>query len=273
MKSNKAKIYKFINCIVIIILLYACSDEQSINLDKVIVEGYLYANQPVKDIRISKMLPYGSKSHFDPIPDAAVYILHNDQYYKLTPKNGQTGRYYDATEQLIVKNGEQYKLIMNYKNNNITSTTKVPLAIKKLTINYKQFIVDSLQFNSANQLVITWKGNENDYYFSSIECVEKKPEKISRESSHGDNAVADFNDRAYPTLEHFIYISERDVQYYGRHKITLFSVLPEYAELYDLSIQQVKEIRTNGGNINNGYGIFTAINRDSLFFEVVKIQR
>ena len=60
------------------------------------------------------------------------------------------------------------------------------------------------------------------------------------------------------------------VQQYGTHRVKLFRVNPEYADLYENREQDSRNLTEPLTNVENGLGIFTAFSYDAAYFEVVK---
>lgn len=58
--------------------------------------------------------------------------------------------------------------------------------------------------------------------------------------------------------------------YYGTHQIILFKLNSEYAALYENSGTTSQSLTVPPTSIVNGYGIFTGINSDTLYIEVVE---
>ena len=57
---------------------------------------------------------------------------------------------------------------------------------------------------------------------------------------------------------------------YGTHRVILYKVNDEYAELYEFQEQDSRYFNEPPSNVINGLGIFTAFNSDTIYFEVKK---
>ena len=61
----------------------------------------------------------------------------------------------------------------------------------------------------------------------------------------------------------------RMVTHYGRHRVKLYRINQEYADLYETRQQDSRDLNEPLTNIQNGLGVFSAFNSDSVFFNVV----
>ena len=74
-----------------------------------------------------------------------------------------------------------------------------------------------------------------------------------------------------PTNDNFYSIDIRQLTHYGTHRIVFTSVNDEYVNLYSSLNQDSRELNEPYSNIENGLGIFTAFNSDTLYFQVVPV--
>ena len=61
------------------------------------------------------------------------------------------------------------------------------------------------------------------------------------------------------------------ITHLGLHRITVYKVNQEYADLYENLEQDSRDLNEPPTNINNGLGIFSAFNSQNVFFEVVEL--
>jgi hypothetical protein len=100
-----------------------------------------------------------------------------------------------------------------------------------------------------------------------VENVESSPEAIR---NFGNNAPPSNIFRKQPTNSSSEEIRAMEFQYFGKTRILLFHVLPDYAALYDQSSTSSQNLTNPSTNIKNGYGIFTGLNADTLWLNVKK---
>ena len=107
-----------------------------------VVEGYLYANEPVREIRIFSIVPFE-----EPNPEPQKLILNGQvklhegsNVYDLEPNEDG---FYENDH--IVQEGKTYTLKFTYGDNRVEATTIVPVAPKSLEITKQRFILDTLR--------------------------------------------------------------------------------------------------------------------------------
>jgi hypothetical protein len=65
-------------------------------------------------------------------------------------------------------------------------------------------------------------------------------------------------------------ITRINVTNLGLHRVNVYRVNQEYADLYRSRNQDSRDLNEPLTNIANGLGVFTAFNSDSVFFRVVQ---
>jgi len=60
------------------------------------------------------------------------------------------------------------------------------------------------------------------------------------------------------------------LEYFGTYRVIIFHVLPDYAKLYEQTNSSSQNLTNPSTSIENGYGIFTGLNSDTLYIEVVE---
>ena len=63
-------------------------------------------------------------------------------------------------------------------------------------------------------------------------------------------------------------INMRNIRYFGDHRVIVYHVNPEFADLFDQSELTSNSIVEPPGNIENALGIFTALTADTVYFTV-----
>ena len=63
----------------------------------------------------------------------------------------------------------------------------------------------------------------------------------------------------------------RNIRYFGDHRVIVYHVNPEFADLFDQSELTSNSIVEPPGNIENALGIFTALTADTVYFMVTGI--
>ncbi|HQV31483.1 MAG TPA: DUF4249 family protein, partial [Calditrichia bacterium] len=115
--------------ILLVLSLAGCQTHplESTPLDQVVVEAYLYENQPVDQIRLSHPFSISSpQGQNSPITEAQVFLSRNGMEYQLLPYPGEPGRYHAEDPALVVSSGDLFELKILYKEKIISAQTRVP---------------------------------------------------------------------------------------------------------------------------------------------------
>ena len=115
---------------------------------------------------------------------------------------------------------------------------------------------------------LSWTNNDASYYLVVIENIESSPEAIF---NFGTKTPPGNRFRKQPVTSSGLEIRSQEFQYFGTHRLILFHVLPDYANLYNQSGTSSQNLTNPASSISNGYGIFTGLNSDTLYIEVKKL--
>jgi hypothetical protein len=93
----------------------------------IVIRGYIYANEPVNDIQITKTLALGSEATTPPlVNDAQVVLVKGDSQYLLEPSPGDSGYYHYLKDDLNVETGDVFTILVSYNGQIVSGTTIVP---------------------------------------------------------------------------------------------------------------------------------------------------
>ena len=111
------------------LLLISCNAVNNTTYSpQIVIQGYLYANEPLDSIVVRQTIPIGSSTGNDLITNAAVTLSTGDTTYTLHQDASANGRYVsDGT--IIIQPGKTYLLRVAALGQVATSSTTVPLAI------------------------------------------------------------------------------------------------------------------------------------------------
>lgn len=244
--------------------------------ESIVVQAYLYAGESIDDIRLTSTLALGTDTNSaPPINDADVYLLKNDKKYECKLAAGDSGYYEYDGDDLDVLAGDEFKLEIHYNNEVITAETKVPEAPQSISITENEIIVPDFsdsdfsairewrQNRENNEVNVNWDGSQSSWYYVTMENIEKNPAEIERMRN---DTLRSF---VFPPINDDSYrIREFNFTHLGEHKIKVYTVNTEYADLYSSREQDSRDLQEPLTNVENGLGIFTAFNSDSVFLEV-----
>ena len=237
-----------------------------------VVESYLIQTKPVS-VKIARKTPYDynvalSDENLDLLQ---VKILYNDQI-RIIPSVGN-GEYKDAT--FIPQEGVKYKLEFEFNNQTVSSSTE----ILSKPVNFKQSVtqinMQGIDLSTRpptrptmpDPVKLSWTNDDNSYYMVVIENMETSPTAIN---DYGDREPPGRFFRNAPTQTNQYEIQSMHFQYYGRHRLILYHLNADYAALYNDTGNSSQNLTNPTTNIENGLGIFTGINADTLLVNVIK---
>ena len=273
--KNKINIIRLLLVFPLTYLSFGCEDSitTAVNKNLVVVQGFLYADEQVKDISLSEVLPLGSLDTIaTPILDAEVILSNNNNKYLLIADETRPGFYLYPDSDLEIKSGDELSLEVNYNEQNITAKTTVPpkpqnvmlesdtLLLPSLTIGIRE--IPDLDFYSTT---LIWDNFDESYYYVVIENIEENPEPI-------ETPIGKLPPKfiSAPSISNEYKVSFRTVTHYGEHLMILYRVNQEYADLYESRDQDSRNLNEPLTNIENGLGVFSAFASDSVYFNAVK---
>lgn len=261
----------FILVILFLLTVFSCEKSNAPFTDTPIIESYLSPGKhPI--VKISRQIPFS--------PDA-VYSSEeiNSLMVKLTSadlncilKANGDGSYTDNS--LIVTEGVEYNLSFVFNGKNVLATTKIPSKPSHFSQSAKSISVMRMDgttfpqggfFEMPEPLKLTWDNDDGSYYIVVIENMESVLDPVR---NFGDSIPTGNIFRKRPTTSQGIELRPQEFQYFGKHRIILYHVLPDYASLYDESISSSQNLTNPSTSITNGYGIFTGLNSDTLYLQV-----
>jgi hypothetical protein len=114
-------------------------------------------------------------------------------------------------------------------------------------------------------VTLEWDNDDASYYIVIIENMEATLDPIR---DFGDNAPPGNRFKKAPTTSAGLQLRPQEFQYFGKHRIILYHVLPDYASLYTANSMNSQNLTNPSTSISNGYGIFTGLNSDTLYLTV-----
>lgn len=267
----------------LIVSLSGCdSVDSNATDDLIVVEAFLYAHEPVTDIRLVKAIPLSSEDTVaTPINDATVRLVKNGVSYTLAPA-GADGFYAYPGDDLSVETGDVFRLEVEGAGQRITSETTVPPPPEGLALSDQILEAPTFDFPGSggpggpgvpgriqdNTLTVTWENPSNLLHYVVIESLSTgEPEYILpdfvRERFTGFRLVT------RPTDINFFDIRVGVLEVFGPHRAIVYRVNREYADLYENREQDSRDLNEPPTNIEGGLGVFSAFNSRSIPFDVV----
>ena len=272
----------FFALVFLLVLFLGCTKNSVLgpDVELAVIRAYLYANDPVDDVQITSTLSLGSEeTDGPPINDAAVWLVKGGQRYDLQPSPGDSGYYAYPGADLGVNAGDIFEIHVDYFGQVASGTTVVPEAPKNANISGNTLYVPNLStmedmwnftFDSTrHQVTVRWEDDPSSLFYVVIENLEANPDSVD---VFGGGMMMGGMRRfiSSPMNFHEYRIMFQSVSFYGRHRIHVFRVNQEYADLYTSRQQDSRDLNEPLTNIQNGLGVFSAFNRVSFDFQVVR---
>ena len=150
-----------------------------------------------------------------------------------------------------IREGKEYKLKFTYNGKNIEATTTIPSPIRSLTVEPQSMVLSTSylwDFSDTTQVIVSWDDPDNSFYQIYIES----PNNPDRPT------MGVFRYRMMQPFKGDSYrISTRELRSTGTHRIYVYRVGKDYAELYERV--SASDLANPVSYIQNAFGIFTAM--------------
>ena len=259
----------------LILVTLSCEKRNAPFTDTPVIESYLSPGDfPL--VKISRQIPFSYDAEYssDDLNSLDVQLISENTIHTLI--NSAEGIYTDST---LIIGEEEYELSFVFNSKNVSATTSVPYKPVNFIASDNSISVTRMTEGSFGQmgsfqmpepLYLTWDNADDSQYIVVIECLENELDPV-RELN--DSIPTGNMFRKAPVTSQGIEIRPQEFQYFGRHRIILFHVLPDYASLYDEKVSSSQNLTNPSTSIKNGYGIFTGLNSDTLFIQVNEAAR
>jgi hypothetical protein len=259
---------------IIILIIHGCDKGPDMEFtDWPIVEAYLIPGSPFL-VRVSRQVPFSEDVEYssDNIDSLTIEINYNDTLY--SPEPISDGYYCDSS--LTVIEGATYNLTFRFNLKDVRAYTYVPAKPVNFEQSENSIEIERMDstltppsggFSMPDPVSLTWDNDDLSYYLVVVENIEDTLDPIR---DFGDEDPPENIFRKSPNTSTSEELRPNDFQYYGTHRIVLFHVLADYAALYESISNSSQDLTNPSTSIENGYGIFTGMNSDTLFLEVTE---
>jgi hypothetical protein len=156
-----------------------------------------------------------------------------------------------------------------FNNTVVSSATVIPSKPSGLTqsvtsISMEQIDPDNTTFTRPPDPVeISFNNASEEYYMLTVECIDPNKTPIYKDSIPENGIYA-----TRPTSQSSIDIQPMMLKYFGKNRIVLYHINKEYTTFLNNQVNTTQNYQDPPTNIENGLGIFTGINTDTLFLQV-----
>jgi hypothetical protein len=257
-------------------LLASCSEGTPVEADAslVVVRAYLYAGQAVTDVQLSGTVALGSTdSTAPPVNDAQVVLARGTQSWTLERAPGDSGYYRYTGADLEVRAGDRFDIRITRGGQVVTASTIVPDAPVGLVLSKDTLAVPanpgiSWARSDSARVMVSWTNVPGTLAYVVVENLETNPEPITMPGGPSIRGRQRFI--APPTDRSDYGIGFMNLTHYGRHRITVYRINQEYADLYRTRQQDSRDLNEPLTNVAGGLGVFSAFNGVSTTLLVMK---
>lgn len=268
-----------------LILFGGCTDESPLISEEelIVVWAFLYAGEPVTDIKLTATLPLNvDTGEASPINNALVTLIKDGQRYECELTPGDSGYYQYGGTGLIIETGDEFTIEIEHGDQFVTATTSVPE--KPISVAISSSIMEVPDFSEFgrgrsafqqwresgnNDIIVTWNNEDELWYYVTLLNIDEdpNPEPVN---IFGREILRSF---IFPPLNDDTYrIRLPLITHLGLHRITVYKVNQEYVDLYESREQDSRDLNEPLTNIEGGLGVFAAFNSESVVLEVIKME-
>ena len=264
--------------------LLACSDDivaPSEAAEQVVVEAFLFAGQVVDDVRLTQTVPLGEDPALAPtVDDAVVRLIRGGEQWTLG-RLEEPGTYGYLGDDLQIREGDAFRLEVDAFGRTATAETIVPGGPVGVELDKDEVEVPVFGFGQGQgpgggglgglqelQVTVTWENPSTRLHFVDVEGLDPDAESIFPDFIR--DRVGGFRFRSAPTDEAFFTIGLQLLEDIGPHRVIVYRVNQEYADLYENRVQDSRDLNEPPSNVTNGLGVFTAFSSQDRDFAVTR---
>ena len=259
--------------------LIACEDTTTSPEDdarQVVVEAFLFAGEPVDDVRLTETVPLGEDPALAPtVDDAIVALVRGGERWVLS-RLDEPGAYGYAGADLHVREGDRFHIEVEAFGRTATGETVVPAPPAGVELDKDSLgvpvigpgVIQSGVLQTL-QVTATWENPDDRLHF--VDVLGLDPDSESIFPGFGPGGGRQFRLRSAPTEEAFHTVRLPELEGLGPHRVIVYRVNQEYADLYDNRVQDSRDLNEPPSNIRGGLGVFSAFSSDARDFVVVRV--
>jgi hypothetical protein len=245
----------------------SCNPDVDANFStQLVVQGFLYANEPLDSIIVRRTLPIDTRSPDDRVDGASVILSVGDSSYQLI---GVTGGKYVSASPITIQPGKTYRLLVAWNSDTARAETTVPLPIQivSATLNGSP-LADTIVYDttrSSPPIHLWWSTSQG--------CAGYGLEALSLDTTRSDTIVS-LTDKSLPDSNAFgryrffiISTNEQIVwqqfRYFGPNVIRVLALDQNYQDyILGLSLSR-SQFNNNTLHVSGGLGVFGSAARAS----------
>ena len=267
----------------VFLALAGCSDTTALlpDNDLMVIEAFLFTGRPVDEVRIFRTIPLGSTDTIPtPVNDAVVTLSRGTTTWTLVSINAEGGYGYSGID-LVIAPGDTFRLAVTWNGDVASGETVVPVGPTGAASARDTILTPNrpqpgqgrprggLRPDALETTLVTWNNPEHLLHFVVTQSLDSNAVTILPDG-FGGPARRLFRLISLPTTDDFREVTVRELQAIGPHRIYVYRVNEEYAQLYQSRNQDSRDLNEPLTNIVGGLGVFSAFTADSVALEVVR---
>ena len=253
--------------LLLLCLFAACKKDTTENTSILpVVEAYLL---PGKNVEVKISLQKGlvdTNAYGVPITGLALQI--SDGTVTKTLTEGKAGQYL-LNDTTFIKAAGVYSLQFTYHNLPVTASTTMPNKPSGLTVSKDTVIIPKFTFGTTPTafipVTVAWTNTGAYNHILVFKYQETWKSLISDRFNRDTTTSVELNTVQTSNYE----LSMNTFKYYGRYKVILMRVNAEYVEMLNNSSTSSHNLTNAPTNVKNGLGIFTAMQADTLKYNLL----
>lgn len=236
-----------------------------------VIQAFVFAGEPIDQVFVSGVLPIdaGPDDVAPPISDASIVIRRGSDRFELLPVTDEPGRY-EYVGDPAIRVGDELHLEASYAGTTASATTTVPASPSDLELSSDVLDVFDpfASFGGVGELLersvaVRWSNPSDELHYVVVENLEADPTILPT-----TEVVQEVLPRIItePTPTDSTVVLQILLTHYGQHRVRLYRVNEEYADLYQGLTQDSRNLNEPPSNIDGALGIFSAFASDSAFF-------
>ncbi|MEM1095935.1 MAG: DUF4249 family protein [Bacteroidota bacterium] len=270
--------------ILLVAVLAGCdaTDAQP-DANRLVVEAYLYAGEPVTDVRVTEAALLSDEDTTPtPVTDATVTLFRGDEAFRLRPSDDEGHYAYEGSD-LAIDSGETFRLEVTRGGALLTATTTVPSPPQSIGVTEARIAIPRIRPGGGRpgqggqpgagladvSTTVFWANPNAELHFVVVESeVTGTPEFILPDALR--DRFQGFRLITQPTDESSFVVNLARLEVVGPHTAIVYRVNTEYADLYANRTQDSRDLNEPPTNVRGGLGLFSAFSSQRVGFEVVR---